>query len=374
VSAAVYVWEWSLDTPPKFIRTLVPKRDHSETLEEARPGEARYDSFCNEWTLCAEWVDELYEESDEETDEVEAQELRQDEEGVSSSAGVSPAHDIEFVSITSLASSAMATTPAPTTFPLSHPVAHTPLGVGLTPFPYEEWEQSQLDVLGVLKKYYGFLPPVLPTKFGHLAQLVDIKILLAITGTCSVKINSALWTTPMGYACIDFGLHLASKEGSEPPSAVWDLSSRCRDPLKFSSRLCCIKRVRAGTQCGRAALLRSGYVRRLALDSGMSISEALKGPSGLHYNNALNFCAWDKDGVEYVDDDLTTNELDLLCGIYQSFTGMFYNIISYSFGAKCLNQVLVQASGSSPGTLLSPRLKAVATTKATGTLAWKNFM
>jgi hypothetical protein len=76
------------------------------------------------------------------------------------------------------------------------------------------------------------------------------------------------------------------------------------------------------SQCGRAAVLRGGYVWCLALDGGIGISEALKGPSGVHYDNTLNFCAWDRDGVEYVDNDLTKDELDLLCGIYQSFTGM----------------------------------------------------
>jgi hypothetical protein len=477
MSAAVYVWEWSLDTPPKFIRTLVPKRDRSETLEEARPGEARYDSFCNEWSLCTEWVDESYEESDEEIDEVNAQELRHDEEGLSSPAGVSPAHAIEFVSITPPASSAVTappTTSARTTSPISPFIEHTSLGAGLMPTPREEWEQSQLEVLDVLKKYYGFLPPRLSTKFGHLARLADIKTLLAITGTCAVKVNSAFWTTPMGHACIGFGQCLASKEGGEPPAAVWDLSSRSTDPLKFSPRLRCIKRVRAGTrllymfdfgdlatvswniavytasaavmvcrlhpelndediavelaqsgvpfrtlqkqvglqlarrelpcamtpmifsdhvftpfdyeywkqrcqsvltsQRGRAAILRGGYVRRLALDGGLSISEALKGPSGLHYDDALNFCAQDKGGVEYVDDDLTMNELDLLCGIYQSVTGMFCNAISYIFCAKDLYQVLVQASKSSHGTLWSLRSKAVAMTKAVGTLAWKIFI
>jgi hypothetical protein len=60
---------------------------------------------------------------------------------------------------------------------------------------------------------------------------------------------------------------------------------------------------------------------RVVLAEGVGVSEALKGPSGLHSNPALNFSAWDHDGVEYVDDDFTANELDLLSGIYQSFPG-----------------------------------------------------
>jgi hypothetical protein len=59
------------------------------------------------------------------------------------------------------------------------------------------------------------------------------------------------------------------------------------------------------------------------LAEGLGVSEILTGPAGLHYNNALNFHAWDQDGVEYVDDNLTKDELDLLCGVYQSFMDEF---------------------------------------------------
>ncbi|EKM74336.1 hypothetical protein AGABI1DRAFT_133383 [Agaricus bisporus var. burnettii JB137-S8] len=82
---------------------------------------------------------------------------------------------------------------------------------------------------------------------------------------------------------------------------------------------------------GRAAVLHGGYVWRLALAAGHGVSEALKGPSGLHPRDYLNFCAWDKDGVEYVDDDLTKDELDLMCGVYQSFTGTGTNIKKQSW-------------------------------------------
>jgi hypothetical protein len=77
------------------------------------------------------------------------------------------------------------------------------------------------------------------------------------------------------------------------------------------------------SQQGQAAVLCGGYVWHLASAEGVGVSEALKGLSGLHYNNALNFCTWDKDSVEYVDNDLMTDKLDLLCGIYQSFVGKF---------------------------------------------------
>lgn len=448
VSAAVYVWEWDSETPPKFVRTLIPKKDRSETLEDARPGEARYDPFCNEWNICSEWVDESYEESDWGADEETREELHQgrDERGSNALLATSPDQTIlpiPAISTTTSVSS-MAGAPAmpsvprspsiPTTSPAMPPGEHTLLGDSLTPVPLGEFEKSRLEVLETLTKYYGFLPPRgLPTNVGPLAKLADIKALLAITGTTAVKINSALWATPIGKACIDFGLQLANKEGREPPAAVWDLSPSSSDPLQFSLHLRCIKRVRAGSQLlymfdfgelatvpwniavytasaalmicclhselrdddiavelvqsgvpfrtlqkqiglkvvvphelpcsatpmifsdhvftpgdyefwkqrsqsildskrGRAAVLRGGYVWRLALAAGHGVSEALKGPSGLHHRDHLNFCAWDKDGVEYVDDDLTKDELDLLCGVYQSFTGTFCNMESWN---KC---------------------------------------
>jgi hypothetical protein len=30
VSTAVYIWEWSLEMPPKFTHTLVPKQDRGD--------------------------------------------------------------------------------------------------------------------------------------------------------------------------------------------------------------------------------------------------------------------------------------------------------------------------------------------------------
>jgi hypothetical protein len=117
------------------------------------------------------------------------------------------------------------------------------------PVPNTELERSQLQVLDVLTKFYGFLPPQKSsTHVGALAQLADIKSVLAITGINAVKINSAFWATEMGYACVDFVLRLASQEQAEPPAAVWDLSSRCCHPLKFSSRLRYIKQVQTGAQ------------------------------------------------------------------------------------------------------------------------------
>jgi hypothetical protein len=88
-SAAVYVWEWSLEMLPKFTHTLVPKQDHEEMLADACPGEVWYDAFCNKWNICTDWLNESYKESDKEADEGHADKLCQgrDEGSVNSLAG-----------------------------------------------------------------------------------------------------------------------------------------------------------------------------------------------------------------------------------------------------------------------------------------------
>ena len=75
---------------------------------------------------------------------------------------------------------------------------------------------------------------------------------------------------------------------------------------------------------GRAALLQGGIVWRLALETvGMEV--ALEGPSSdvTDYRFGISFSSGDLDsGVRYWDDELTNDELILLCGGYRFYTGM----------------------------------------------------
>ncbi|KXN83754.1 Dolichyl pyrophosphate Glc1Man9GlcNAc2 alpha-1,3-glucosyltransferase [Leucoagaricus sp. SymC.cos] len=71
---------------------------------------------------------------------------------------------------------------------------------------------------------------------------------------------------------------------------------------------------------GRAALLRGGFVRRIALEH-VGAWEARCGPCGVHQNIEHMFIAKDSNDVEYVDDNLTNDEFDALCGLYVTFTG-----------------------------------------------------
>lgn len=72
----------------------------------------------------------------------------------------------------------------------------------------------------------------------------------------------------------------------------------------------------------RAALLKGGFVWRVALDY-MSSSEIVRGPCGVHDDPKHMFTVKDSYGTEYVDDELTGEEFDALCGMYHSFSSEY---------------------------------------------------
>ena len=78
---------------------------------------------------------------------------------------------------------------------------------------------------------------------------------------------------------------------------------------------------------GRAALLRGGIIWRLARDS-LSFDGALQGPSittTVHRNGfSLEYLP---SGGQLWDDDLSTEELDLISGAYCCYTGLFQQLI-----------------------------------------------
>lgn len=72
----------------------------------------------------------------------------------------------------------------------------------------------------------------------------------------------------------------------------------------------------------RAALLKGGFVCRIALQY-ISMSEAVQGPLGVQDDPAHMLIVKDSSGVEYIDDKLTQSKLDVLCGLYKTFTGKY---------------------------------------------------
>ncbi|PPR05001.1 hypothetical protein CVT24_010227 [Panaeolus cyanescens] len=70
---------------------------------------------------------------------------------------------------------------------------------------------------------------------------------------------------------------------------------------------------------GRAALLHGGIVTRLALEV-LDWEDAMSGPSNAVMCDGIGqtTCC---EGIEYMDDSLTKDELDIICGLYHVYTG-----------------------------------------------------
>jgi len=73
---------------------------------------------------------------------------------------------------------------------------------------------------------------------------------------------------------------------------------------------------------GRAALLRGGIVARIAREH-IAIDSALFGPSSAVTVHRLGMHITD-EGLEFWDDDLTENEIGIICGVHRCFTGMSF--------------------------------------------------
>jgi hypothetical protein len=74
---------------------------------------------------------------------------------------------------------------------------------------------------------------------------------------------------------------------------------------------------------GRAALLRGGIVARIAREH-IAIDSAFLGPSSAVTIHRLGMHVTDNRGLEFWDDDLTENEIGIICGAYRCFTGIFF--------------------------------------------------
>ena len=78
---------------------------------------------------------------------------------------------------------------------------------------------------------------------------------------------------------------------------------------------------------GQAALLVGGLVWRLALEH-LGMESVSFGPSSAVVQHGLGYLFKVPDGQIYIDDGLTQNELEVICGLYRCYTGM---IVLFSF-------------------------------------------
>ena len=71
---------------------------------------------------------------------------------------------------------------------------------------------------------------------------------------------------------------------------------------------------------GRAALPRGGIVARLA-NEHLSLDTACFGPSSFVSTYGVGFSVVNDAGTRFWDDDLTDDELKIICGVHRCYTG-----------------------------------------------------
>ena len=74
---------------------------------------------------------------------------------------------------------------------------------------------------------------------------------------------------------------------------------------------------------GRAALLRGGIIAQIAREH-IAIDSVLLGPSSAVTVHHLGMHVTDHRGMEFWDNDLTENEIGIICGVHRCFTGMSF--------------------------------------------------
>ena len=89
---------------------------------------------------------------------------------------------------------------------------------------------------------------------------------------------------------------------------------------------------------GRAALLKGGIVWRLAVET-IGVDECLEGPSVetiVHRRGLVHPTA--DPSVDLCDDDLSTDELDLICGVYECLTGKLLSFFTIASSSSILHR------------------------------------
>ncbi len=105
------------------------------------------------------------------------------------------------------------------------------------------------------------------------------------------------------------------------------------------------------TPRGRVALLKGGIVWRLAVEV-IGVDECLDGPSveTLVHRRGLVYPT-DDPSFDLCDDDLSTVELDIICGVYICFTGELHSLIFLCISSKsCRAKKSVQSKIVVPAT------------------------
>ncbi|KXN89667.1 hypothetical protein AN958_05534 [Leucoagaricus sp. SymC.cos] len=204
-SAKVFLWEWTMDDPPKFVKHLVRVDDRRETLERfCDCGIALYDSFLNEWHCTDDWEERPYE-TDDSDDKIP-------------------------------------------NLPDSPARTHQP-NMTTTDNNSFELQCTQLEVLRLLSRFYGFVPPLpLPSRFGGFWVDADRQSLIAVLALDKDELSHDFFISPLGKICASFLRLFSGKDAEQKPNPeLWDLSGDNRQTLAFSKRVSLIKSARSSS-------------------------------------------------------------------------------------------------------------------------------
>ncbi|KXN87006.1 hypothetical protein AN958_09352 [Leucoagaricus sp. SymC.cos] len=213
-SVKVFLWEWTLDDPPVFVKQLVCVDHRKETLEQYHYHDITiYDSFLNEWHCTDSWEEKLYDTDD-----------TNDKEDPSPPNNPAPPHELD------------AQTPSPPSVTTSN----------LSSF---KSQRTQIEVLCLLYRYYSFVPPLpLPSCYSGFWVDADWQSLIAILALDKEKLTDDFFLTPLGKLSASFLRSFSGKDPERRPDPDhWDLSEDNRQTLMFSRQVNAIRNVRSSS-------------------------------------------------------------------------------------------------------------------------------
>lgn len=370
VSAPVYVWDWDFDHSHLYTRTLSRVANRESTLQSYGHDQKRYDPFFNEWN-CSDMLGEAYEAGDEVDDNWRTMnenpadfpyQLFQADPEVDSLLRVTrlyygfvpplplpdrvpeeckPVECLRTAVLTGIpeAKENLAFFNQPTVRLCVKFLRHFWQAPLLKP-PVESWDVFLSNRLCVASSQRIHTIQTVVTEKGESLYMFNFGSLSTVPWRISVhsaavallicRLPSALAdendiATYLVKNGIKFRtLRLSSDLRSAPQERHHPMLTRLRVATdKFSAAdydsylqdVATFVRQRHG----RAALLAGGILWRITKDL-LSFSDALNGPLA-RYSGM--FTATDTNGNEYVDDALTEEETDFLCGLYTKCTGEF---------------------------------------------------
>ncbi|KXN92822.1 hypothetical protein AN958_06166 [Leucoagaricus sp. SymC.cos] len=322
-SVKVYRWEWSFDTPPKFGKELVRKADRGDMLDKHERSIKIYDSFFNKWHYTDKFEDDWV------------------ADNVSEGSRFS----------------------TPALLPPHAPLPLAPSNQAVSPLtPEFKLEHTRMEVVQILSRFFGFVPPLLLlSKFTGDTNGTDKKSLIVVLGLDPATVSDDFFLSPLSmtlswnlvvpstttalYIChlsdnlqeddvtvdlVQEGIHFHTVQRQDTlVQAPSDASSHDIVSMRTSGHVFDNKdhdfyhqqcEYLATLPRGHAALMHGGFTQRIAMEH-IGVWDTRDGPCGIHNEPDHMFIIKDSNRVEYIDDNLTNDELDALCGLYITFTG-----------------------------------------------------